>query len=67
MKYEERGMSERERKEGRQVGEGQDSVLSVRGGERGGERRGRQGGREGREWRAERTMSATHTGLSSVV
>ena len=31
IKYEERGMWERERKEGRQVGEGQDSVLSVRG------------------------------------
>ena len=31
MKYEERGRWERERKEGRQVGEGQDSVLSVRG------------------------------------
>ena len=62
MKYKERGMWERERKEGRQVGERQDSVLSVR---RPGEMIERRG--KSREWRAERTMSVTHTGLSSVV
>ena len=52
---------ERERKEGRQVGERQDMILSVRRPGEMIERRGK-AGRGG-----QRTMSATHTGLSSVV
>ena len=62
-KYEERGRWEWERKEGRQVGEGQDSVLSV-----GGQgRRLREGGRQGVEGREDHVSNTHRTVISSLI